>query len=368
MLMYVAAILLSFLVSFAQASEVINTHNNVRALGMGGIWMSVVTDHDALFVNPAALTKIKGLDWQVLNAEFGVNGVDTYNDVRGIDSSDPNSYSALFGKQVWLRAGARSSIALPNFGVGIYNESNTNLELHNPAFPQFETHFVSDTGIVLGGAFNVAPGISGGLALKQISRWGGDKDIDLGTLANGDLGNIGDQFQNKGRGYGVDLALMSEMPGPIGPRFSVVWQDVGSTAFTKTSGTDAPPRIHDNLSLGVSTGLDLPGLDLTAGLEYNHATESEYQFGQKVHFGAEISLPLIDLRGGISQGYAAYGLGFNILFLRFDVAKYTEEMGAYPGQTPQDRLQAGISIELGFDADFRLTDSEGRKRKLKQRR
>ena len=161
---------------------------------------------------------------------------------------------------------------------------------------------------------------------------------------------------------------MAEMPGPIGPRFSVVWQDVGSTAFSKTAGTDAPPRIRDNLSVGVSTSLDLPGLDLVAGLEYKHATESEYQFGQKVHLGTEISLPLIDIRGGISQGYASYGLGFNLFFVRFDVAQYTEEMGAYPGQTPQERLQAGLSIELGFDADFKLTSKDGKRRKLKQRR
>ncbi|MBC7369973.1 MAG: hypothetical protein H7326_00305, partial [Bdellovibrionaceae bacterium] len=195
-----------------------------------------------------------------------------------------------------------------------------------------------------------------------------DKDIDLGVLAGGNIGNIGDQFANKGRAYGVDIALQTVLPSPFSPTLSAVWQDVGSTAFSKTDGTDAPPRIRDNLSFGFSSSLDLPGIDLVGALEYRHATESEYQFGQKVHLGAEVSLPIIDLRGGISQGYASYGLGFNFLFLRFDVAQYTEEMGAYAGQSPQQRLQGGISIDLGFDADFNLTDKDGKRRKLKQRR
>lgn len=352
----------------AFAGEVIETHGDVRSHGMGGIWMSVVNNRDAIFVNPAALSKIGGIDWQVVNTEIGLNGIQTYNDLGDVDAADPTTYTPLFGKQIWLRAGGRTAFALPYFGLGLYNETSTSLELHNPAFPQFQTHFISDNGIVLGGAFPIGPRIYGGLALKQIARWGGDQDLDLGVIAGGDLGNIADQFQNKGRAYGVDLALMAEMPGPIGPRFSAVWQDVGSTAFTKTAGSDSPPRIHDNLSVGMSTALDLPGLDLVAGLEYKHITESEYQFGQKLHFGTEISLPVVDIRGGISQGYASYGLGFNLFFVRFDVAQYTEEMGAYPGQTPQERLQAGISIELSFDADFKLTTKEGKRRKLKQRR
>lgn len=361
-------VLLILMTSLAQATEVIETHHNVRSNGMGGIYMSIVNDSDALFVNPAALGKTSGINWQVMNVEMGVNGVDVYNEFRDIDTSDPNSFNQFFGKDVWLRAGGKTAMTLPYLGVGLYSDSQTHLVLHNPAFPQFDTTFLSDYGVVVGGAFPVGPTSYGGITFKRITRWGGEQDIDLGVIASGNLSQVTDQFKNKGNGYGMDLAFQTTVPGPLGPTFSATWQDVGCTAFTKTDGVTAPPRIHDNLSLGVSSSLDLPGLDWVAGFEYRHITESEYQLGQKLHFGTEVSLPFIDLRGGINQGYATYGAGIDFFFLRLDAAMYTEEVGAYTGQTPQNRVEIGLSLDLSFDADFKLTNSDGKKRKLKQRR
>lgn len=364
----IVVVFLILISGITQAAEVRENHHNVRSNGMGGIYMSIVNNSDAIFVNPAAMYRTSGLNWQVVNAEFGVNGIDIYNEFRNIDMNDPNSFSQFYGKDVWLRLGGKSAVTLPYFGVGVYSDTQTHLVLHNPAFPQFDTTFISDYGLLVGGAFPLGPMSYGGITFKRISRWGGQKDIDLGVIASGEMSQIADQFKNKGNGYGIDLAMMTTLPAPLSPTVSLVWQDVGSTAFTKSDGVDAPPRIHDNLSLGVSTSMDLPGLDWVAGLEYRHITESEYQLGQKLHLGTEVSLPFIDLRGGINQGYATYGAGINLFFLRLDAAMYTEEVGAYPGQTPQNRVELGLSLDLSFDADFKLTNSEGKKRKLKQRR
>ncbi|HEY8272039.1 MAG TPA: hypothetical protein VIG33_14200 [Pseudobdellovibrionaceae bacterium] len=352
----------------SHAFEVMETHHNVRSNGMGGIYMSIVNDSNALFVNPAALGRTEGLNLEVLNLEVGINGLDVYNDFKDINSSDSASFSEFFGKDIWLRSGGKAAITLPYFGIGAYTDIQTHLVLHNPAFPQFETTFLNYYGLVAGGAFPLGPISYGGLSFKRITRWGGQQNIDLGVIAAGDPAQIADQFKNKGNGYGVDMAFMTMLPMPLSPSLSLVWQDVGSTAFTKSDGIDAPPRIHDNLSFGASTLMDLPGLDWTTGFEYRHITESQYHFGQKLHMGTEISLPFIDLRAGLNQGNASYGLGLSFLFLHFDVASYTEEIGAYPGQTSQKRIELGLSLDLSFDADFSITNSHGKKRKLKQRR
>lgn len=366
--MRIFLILLILVFAKAQAGEVVETHRNVRSAAMGGVYMSIVNDADAIFVNPAALARVNGLNWQVMNVEFGVNGIDMYNDFRNIDTSDPNSFNQFFGKDLWFRLGAKTAVAMPYFAMGLYTDTQTHFELHNPAFPQFDTKFISDYGVLMGGAIPIGPGTAAGFTLKRITRWGGQKDIDLGIIATGNPSDITSQFQNKGNGYGVDLALQTVIPAPFSPTLSLVWQDVGSTAFTMTNGTDAPPRIRDNLSVGFSTLVDLPGLDWTTGLEYRHATESEYQFGQKVHLGTEVSLPLIDLRAGLNQGYVSYGAAVDFFFLRFDVASYTEEMGAYPGQSPQNRVEFGLSVDLSFDANFSFSGADGKRRKLKQRR
>ncbi|MNS96079.1 hypothetical protein D3C72_1303620 [compost metagenome] len=242
--------------------------------------------------------------------------------------------------------------------------------MHNPGFPEFDTYFRNDAAYIIGGAFTLGPKTYGGVSVKRMERWGGEsQDLGLTTIANADdFRAIGDNFENKGQGYGLDVAVMSELEGPLSPTLAVVWQDVGSTAFTKTAGADAPPRINQNLSFGAGMGIDLPGLDWVVGIEGRHLLEPDIQIGKKLHIGTELSLPLIDVRAGYSQGYMSYGAGLNLFILRVDAASYTEELGVYPGQTAEARYMVSVSIDLGFDANFKFTDNNGKKRRLKQRR
>jgi hypothetical protein len=272
---------------------------------------------------------------------------------------------------LWANVSGRAAVTLPYIGLGIYNNTNASMELHNPGYPEFDTYFVNDNAVVLGGALPIGPSSYLGMNFKRIDRWGGiNQDLGLQTIANAsDIKAIGNSFANKGTGYGVDLAAMTVLDAvPFNPSLAVVWQDVGNTSFTKTAGTDAPPHITQNLSAGVGASFDLPGIDWAAGFEMRHLLEPDVQLGKKVHLGTELSLPLIDLRGGINEGYFTYGVGVNFLIFHFDAAYYTEEIGAYPGQTADNRYVASVSIDLSFDADFHFTDNNGQRRKLKQRR
>jgi hypothetical protein len=150
-----------------------------------------------------------------------------------------------------------------------------------------------------------------------------------------------------------------------------MWQDVGSVKFTKTAGENAPEIQKDNLMLGAGLLMDLPGFDLRSGVEYRHVTLQGEQLGKKIHAGLELSLPLIDLRIGANQGYSTFGAGVDLWFFRFDGAITTEELGAYPGQTPQTRYMASLALSLSFDANFNIMQGSGEsrsRRKLKQRR
>ena len=81
-----------------------------------------------------------------------------------------------------------------------------------------------------------------------------------------------------------------------------------------------------------------------------------------------MSLPFIDLRAGLSQGYPTYGVGINLLFMEIELATATVEAGEYPGQTPEDRVLIGLSFSMEVDADFNFKTKDGKKRKLKLRR
>lgn len=349
------------------------TTRSIRARGMGGVYLPFVHDSDALFVNPAALGKAAMLDIKLLNVNAGANKylVEHLSDFQNIDTNDPSTLNQFYGKKLWAQATGKIAVALPFFAVGYVNDSEVSAELHNPAFPQFETYFRNDEAVYLGGAFSIGPGSYLGMSLKRVNRWGGQtQDLSVSDVSSvSGLQDIGDHFSNKGTGYGLDLAVLTEIPAPVlKPTLTLVWQDVGSTAFKQTAGADAPPHIEQNLTFGAGLGMDLPGLDWVVGLEARHLLEPDIELGKKLHVGTEVSLPLIDLRAGYNQGYLSYGAGVNFLIFQLDAVYYTEETGIYPGQAGDARYMVSLSFDLSFDANFKFTDNSGKKRKLKQRR
>lgn len=362
---------------FAEARELYQSNLSLRSTAMGGTVNSWVRDSDAVLFNPAALAFIEKLDVKIagISTTVGVSGegspLDIYNEWKDFGNiSSPADYSRLSGKDMNIGANGKAGFAVPNFGFSLYTDNYILARFHSPPNPSFDTQFISDYGAAVGFAFNVQKDTSMGVTLKRINRWGGDKAIDLGVLLDSNVQtSIQNSFDSKGVGYGFDLGVLHTMTdSQFKPTFALTWQDVGSTAFVKTSGTTAPPRIQDNLSLGASGTVDLVGLDLLAAIEYKFINRTGEPLGKKIHTGFELSLPIVDLRVGTNQGYMTYGIGVDAFIFSVDMAFNPVEIGAYPGQTANNRFQVGISFDLSFDANFKLLDSNGRKRKLKQRR
>lgn len=359
--------------SFVQAQSLGDNGRSARSRAMGGVYVPFVRGADAVFVNPAALGTSPLLDIKLLDLSVATNTftVENFSAFQDIDVEDPDSFDRFFGNRVWVQATGKVAAAIPNLALGYMNNAEVSLELHNPAFPEFETYFVQDEAIYLGGAVPIAPMTYLGMAFKRIHRWGGNTaELGISDVANvSSIQDIGNNFENKGQGYGLDLAVMTEIPLPIlKPTLAMVWQDVGGTAFNKTAGEEAPPAITQNLTVAGGVGIDLPGLDWVIGAEARHLLEPDMQIGKKLHIGTELSLPMIDIRAGYGQGYFSYGAGVNLLIFQIDAVSYTEEMGVYPGQEGDARYMVTLNIDLSFDADFKFTDNSGKKRRLKQRR
>lgn len=356
----------------ARADELFEYQKPVHAYGAGGVYLPWVSDTDAVVWNPAQLANVGALSWNISSFNLGANGSDVYNlyqEMQNSNCSGSSCYSAFYGKPLYVSYGGQTAFAMPYWGVTFYTMGMMNGTLHNPAFPSLNLNYLSDTGYAFGLGMPLGAGLSVGGTVKRITRAGGNQDVSIATLTSQNA-NILDGFTQNGTGYGMDLALMYQTPAENIWKTSVVldWQDVGSTAFLPNGTAEAPPRIKDNLSLGVGSVMDLPGLDLKVGMEYRHITTQGEQIGKKLHFGTELSMPLIDIQVGLNQGYPTLGLGFDLFFLRFDVAQYTEETGVYPGQSPSNRFKMGLSLDLSVDADFKFVTKDGKKRKLKQRR
>ena len=371
MRLFLGILFLTFFIAQAKATELFQLGEDTRSYGMGGVRVTDNKEAGAFLWNPANLTYMKGMNLEVADINFDVNGMDAYNSFKGVNfSSGIGSYSQLYGKELRSSAEGISAFTLPCFGIAVYDKGYLDLMLHDPAFPSLNVTYLNDYAFAMGGSVPLGPGGSFGVTAKRINRLGGPQQIGFSTLNAGlsQSALIG-QFQNEGVGYGIDSGLMYKVPAvPLNPAFGIAWQDMGSTAFVKSHGSQAPERIKDNLTLSGTFQQELLVVGVAGGVEYRHITDSDEQLGKKLHAGLELSLLNIDLRGGFYQGYSTYGIGFDLWLLQIDGALYTVEEGAYPGQTPSQRYQIGFSMNFGFDPDFNLTDAGGKRRRMKQRR
>jgi hypothetical protein len=335
---------------------------------MGGVYTFTDDDPAVIFYNPAGLSNIKGINWRIFDLNLGINGLQIANDLSAIGTINGlSSLNSLYGKNIWVGTDGYSSIVMPYFGFAVLDNGFASLRLDNPIFPNLGIDFYNNYGFEVGGSVPLGFG-SLGLAVKRLVRKGGHQDIGPSLLTSISNSTLQSQFANEGIGYGMDAGLLIAPPAPLNPVVSISWLDVGSTAFVKSAGTDAPERIKDNVVLNTSISSSLPGLGFATGLEYRHITDQGEPLGKKLHLGVELTLLNLDVRAGFYQGYTTYGVGVDLLLFQLDAAMYTVEKGAYPGQTPDQRIEVSLSMDLGFDPNFKLTDAGGKKRKLKQRR
>lgn len=356
-----------------QAAEYFEYNESIKSQGMGGVQLLFNKPAEVLHHNPAGLAFAEGFNLQVIGFRLGANGLDLVNSLSGLDTNNSSSLSSITGKPIWINGLGSLTFTMPHFGIGAYKNFTLSTVLNNPAFPNMSTTLYDDSAYIVGFGSTLTQNFSWGMNLKRMTRAGGSKEISIGTIVDAvgsnDMSGITNQFEGSGVGYGIDTSMMFQFSSPIQPMLVVSWKDIGSTSFknVSTKTTEAPNHIDDNLSVGLGTLIDLPGLDVSTGIEYRNAMQKG-PLGKKLHLGTEISLPIFDLRAGLNQGYMTYGLGMNFFVFNIDLSYYTKELGEYPGQTPQNRIQFGFNMDFGFDANFNLNDSSGKKRKLKQRR
>lgn len=370
--------LMIYVLSSASAfgSELFEGLTSVRALGMGNAYLAVVRDADSLFYNPAGLGRVRGFNWTILDPKLGASGLEVAEDIKDVQGDDTfaDTLRALYGQNVWLGVSAKSAIAMPYFGVAVFNNLDFSLSVDNPVYTNLDINAVNDFGYVLGAAVPILPMIDFGLAVKRIKRTGSRVPFGPSFVASLDPDSIKDNIMKTGVGYGLDAGVnwVSDS-GILETTVSAVWKNIGQTSFRTDPGFEAPPAEDNEISLGISTRLDTQLLTITPSLDYKYANRSDIQLTKKFNFGLELSFPLLDVRGGFHQGYYTAGAGLDFGIIRVDAATYGVELGEYAGQLEDRRYVLQLTIEMGFDTDNIFAGSGGGRsmspsRRLKQRR
>lgn len=364
------AVVLVYHLSAHAADELYLPGLQTRCFAMGGTCSSHVRGAAALFFNPAALARVQGFDFIVAQAQAGISKdtIDFSSQFQG-GSFSAADLDKVYGKTLAAEVTARSGFVMPNFGFGVFSNNSTNMQFSDPTFPTFNMSFLSDYGYILGGAFSLGGNTSFGFSARHIKRWGGTEEIDIGTIIGSSSDSLANSnFQDHGVGHALDISIMTTLNHSLKPTLMFVWQDLGVTTFTMSSGSKPPPSNYDNLIFGASIQQEFGFLDLTHAFEYKFIRTNGYDLSKKLHLGTEMSLGPLDLRAGVNQGYITYGVGIDLWLFQLDAAAYATELGTYASQARSDRYNVSLTFSMDFDQSFKMNDSAGRKRRLKQRR
>lgn len=347
--------LLFLCTSVAQAKPLRETYTSVRAMGMGNAYTVLVADGDSLFYNPAGLAKVEGVTWNILDPSIGLGGLASYEAFRSFQSGGnvADFLQDMYGKQFWTHLQLKSTIAIPGFAAGIFGAADSSMQLNNPAYSSFNVNSVVDYGLTAGLAMPLIPKfMSAGMSVRRTTRYGGDLTLGPSILGTLSADTIMNELKRKGTGYAMDLGLNIQGVGPVRPALSFVWKNVGTTAFTKESGSAAPTSDRDEMIIGAGLTIDALIAQISPTFDYKFANWENVQLGKKIHLGLEVSLPLIDLRAGLNQGYYTLGAGVGLGFFRCDLATYGVEMGEYPGQLEDRRYMVQFTLDMGFNPGF----------------
>jgi hypothetical protein len=337
----------------ARAAELNNNWLSTRALGMGNAYTAIAADADSLFYNPAGLANVSGVNWTFFDLHGGLNGMEAIENAKIIAGAPDDMQEALrklYGKKVWVGGGAKTAVTVPYFGVAGFVNASSAVTTTNAPNPRIEPTLTFDYGAVAGFALPVIPGIASvGFSMKRINRTGTSQSIGAATLATLDSEALKEEFKRRGTGYGLDFGAQFKFPGPVSPSLSFVYRDLGYTTFTHEEGAGAPSRIEPEMVIGGGLEISAPLIKVTPVFDYRYLNRPELQMGKKINLGLEVSLPLLDLRAGLHQGYYSAGVGLNLALLQVDVATWGTELGEYPGQREDRRYMAQFTFELGFD-------------------
>ncbi|MFO7945386.1 MAG: hypothetical protein R6V19_01030 [Armatimonadota bacterium] len=175
----------------AQYHNKVRSHTTIgvtpRALGMGDAFVAVADDEQALYWNPAGLSRHRGVRWSILGGAGRVENVDVIDDLASagdIIGDDPGDFLSADdfdflrrvaedseGMPLELQLGFLSAFSWDNIALGVYGQAAADIE-----FPQVNTNRVDvDAQIAGQGSGAVAGGwdlndeLAVGVSLKSMT-------------------------------------------------------------------------------------------------------------------------------------------------------------------------------------------------------
>lgn len=342
----------------AQAGYYPKLFTGTRASGMGGAFVAVADDEQAIFMNPAGLAGVKGFTFNYAAADVEMSWGTIATGLEGMSafsSFSADTLNLLMKKNIFVHTQFTPSLIMPNFGISLISDQQFSVLEQNVANPSTRLGYMMTNGFQLAYGASLLPkrmrllqDFRVGVAGKLLWRRGGIYDltvIEVMNMTQDAMNSLHQLTGNYGRGYGLDIG--TQYLRKVGKRLTLsgaaVMTDLGHTHFDDPK---AMPQAS-NLTLGFAAAYNLKRIKLTYALDYAHALE-DMDFRGHLHTGVELQFPFITISGGFNQMNLTYGASFDLWIFRITAASYAEEMASLSGQNSERRYALRIALKVGF--------------------
>jgi hypothetical protein len=345
-------LLIVFASSLCLAAEYPYIYKGFRPMGMGGAFVAISNDANALFYNPAGLADIENIRVSIfgLEIETSKNTTGLIKDALDTDFGNATE-SAQFlrdhmGDRSHLGIAIVPSYSMPRFAVTLLGAGRMDLEVRDRQYPKLDVNVVSDAGLGAGYAHPFLDNtLLVGASAKYIHRQSLTQVYTVADLSDKLSDTIKDDLE-KGNGILVDLGVIYKLS-----KVQFANTRVGISANNLIGGGlgDAADATQ-HVDIGFAQDLDLKVTKATFAIDYVdlfNQFKQDSDIAKRLRLGAECRfLDIIFVRAGLYQGYLTAGLNLEARVVRLDLLTYAEEVGAYAGQRV-DRRYAGRFV-FGF--------------------
>ena len=344
-------------------------YRDVRLLGMGNAGIAFVDGGLSGFMNPAGISDAKGVEVKFVDASFAANQSfkDSYVELApalmggGGGETLSEKFAPFLGKPLGLQGSFLPYVNASGILMGVWDYFDFSFLYADPVYPRLDVSVRNDYGIILGTAKKFMDRISIGTSLRYQRRRFINQSFTADTLASGSLKTLLNALE-RGEGYGLNAGIQIRQPLSYGQTlgFGLAMEDIGQTRFRpgKVSNIE-PDRQFQSLNAGLGYMFNSKLLDFKYCFDLHNLLDTEGSYTKKIFTGLEISLPTVDVRGGLYQGYWTLGLTLRLFpLLDIDFTSYAEELGASASQKQNRWYLMGFR----FGMDVNAAVSKGKKK------
>lgn len=333
----------------------------IRPLGMGGAFVAVADDENAMYYNPAGLARINF--WRLTFPEMLI-GTDTVSfdnltyllgntdKIQNIMSGDIDAELArrLSQTRIHLLTEGSFKYIQPGFGLSVHLFTQPEVETGSLLLPEASWKIRAGLKENLTVAYGwTIPGfgyLAVGGAFKAIQQ-------GVSRAENVNIMDLNSPDVNVELGGGFDLGLFYKATDELS--VGVACADLYSRIMEEVQtpnlkvGMAYRPKWLNFEDLSTTLAFDLVELNWQGDNEFkNNPTNAAQLNFSKIRTGLEFILSgLIALRGGLSQGYPAAGISLITNFITLDWAYFGRELGTYPGQSVEWNHRISVDWHVG---------------------